>query len=200
MTSTTLTLLAPVSLGRSDAHAASGPHATHESHETHAEPVRPSDVQRTGCSGHTGSEVVTPRDDATARTGPPTSSVSLREPRAGSAGSAGSAGRPGRPGSAGSAGGAGGAGGESRAGRAGGAGCAGRESQRRAAGQREGAGLRRRWSTVVEHGTDAGMATAEYAIAMIAAVGFAGLLVTVLSSATVRGLLTGLVTSALSIG
>jgi hypothetical protein len=44
------------------------------------------------------------------------------------------------------------------------------------------------------------MATAEYAIAMIAAVGFAGLLVTVLSSGTVRSLLTGLVTSALSIG
>jgi hypothetical protein len=62
------------------------------------------------------------------------------------------------------------------------------------------AGLRHRWGTVVEQGTDAGMATAEYAIAMIAAVGFAGLLVTVLSSGTVRSLLTGLVTSALSIG
>ena len=62
------------------------------------------------------------------------------------------------------------------------------------------AGLQRRWDTVVEQGTDAGMATAEYAIAMIAAVGFAGLLVTVLSSGAVRSLLTGLVTSALSIG
>lgn len=62
------------------------------------------------------------------------------------------------------------------------------------------AGFQRRWDTVVEQGTDAGMATAEYAIAMIAAVGFAGLLVTVLSSGTVRSLLTGLVTSALSIG
>lgn len=62
------------------------------------------------------------------------------------------------------------------------------------------AGLRHRWDTVVEQGTDVGMATAEYAIAMIAAVGFAGLLVTVLSSGTVRSLLTGLVTSALSIG
>ena len=61
-------------------------------------------------------------------------------------------------------------------------------------------GLRCRWGTVVGHGTDTGMATAEYAIAMIAAVGFAGLLVTLLSSGTVRGLLTGLVTSALSIG
>lgn len=62
------------------------------------------------------------------------------------------------------------------------------------------AGARRRWSTAVAQGSDTGMATAEYAIAMIAAVGFASLLVTVLSSATVRGLLTGLVTSALSIG
>lgn len=59
---------------------------------------------------------------------------------------------------------------------------------------------RQRWSAVVAQGSDTGMATAEYAIAMIAAVGFAGLLVTVLSSGTVRGLLTGLVTSALSIG
>lgn len=66
--------------------------------------------------------------------------------------------------------------------------------------ERAAAGLRHRWGTVVEQGTDAGMATAEYAIAMIAAVGFAGLLVTVLSSGTVRSLLTGLVTSALSIG
>lgn len=59
---------------------------------------------------------------------------------------------------------------------------------------------RRRWRTAVAQGDDAGMATAEYAIAMIAAVGFAGLLVAVLTSATVRELLTGLVTSALSYG
>lgn len=59
---------------------------------------------------------------------------------------------------------------------------------------------RRRWRTAVTPGDDAGMATAEYAIAMIAAVGFAGLLVTVLTSSTVRELLTGLVTSALSYG
>jgi len=59
---------------------------------------------------------------------------------------------------------------------------------------------RRRWEEVVVPGKDAGMATAEYAIAMIAAVGFAGLLVAVLTSATVRELLTGLVTSALSYG
>ncbi|MBI9115976.1 DUF4244 domain-containing protein [Sanguibacter suaedae] len=46
---------------------------------------------------------------------------------------------------------------------------------------------------------DAGLATAEYAIATIAAVGFAGLLITVLKSETVRGLLTSLITSALSV-
>lgn len=45
---------------------------------------------------------------------------------------------------------------------------------------------------------DAGMATAEYAIATIAAAGFAGLLVVVLRSDEVRGLLTGLVRTALS--
>lgn len=42
------------------------------------------------------------------------------------------------------------------------------------------------------------MATAEYAIATIAAAGFAGLLVVVLRSDEVRGLLTGLVRTALS--
>lgn len=45
---------------------------------------------------------------------------------------------------------------------------------------------------------DAGMATAEYAIATIAAAGFAGLLVVVLRSDEVRGLLAGLVRTALS--
>lgn len=60
--------------------------------------------------------------------------------------------------------------------------------------------FRRRCGAVAAQGNDAGMATAEYAIAMIAAVGFAGLLVTVLTSGTVRNLLTGLVTSALSVG
>lgn len=45
---------------------------------------------------------------------------------------------------------------------------------------------------------DAGMATAEYAIATIAAAGFAGLLVVVLRSDEVRELLTGLVRTALS--
>lgn len=54
-------------------------------------------------------------------------------------------------------------------------------------------------STVLERRDD-GMATAEYAIATIAAVGFAGLLIAVLKSETVKGLLSGLISSALSIG
>ena len=48
--------------------------------------------------------------------------------------------------------------------------------------------------------TDAGMATAEYAIATLAACGFAGLLVTLLKSGEVKGLLTGIIRSALAIG
>nr|WP_277949599.1 DUF4244 domain-containing protein [Cellulomonas sp. WB94] len=46
---------------------------------------------------------------------------------------------------------------------------------------------------------DAGMATAEYAIATIAAVGFAGLLVVVLRSGEVQELLMGLVRRALTV-
>lgn len=45
-----------------------------------------------------------------------------------------------------------------------------------------------------------GMATAEYAIATLAAVGFAGLLVVILRSDEVRGFLLGLIRNALSIG
>jgi hypothetical protein len=47
---------------------------------------------------------------------------------------------------------------------------------------------------------DAGMATAEYAIATLAAVGFAGLLLVILKSDEVRGLLLGIIKSALSVG
>lgn len=47
---------------------------------------------------------------------------------------------------------------------------------------------------------DAGMATAEYAIATLAACGFAGLLVTILRGNEVRGLLLGIVQRALSLG
>jgi hypothetical protein len=46
---------------------------------------------------------------------------------------------------------------------------------------------------------DAGSATAEYAIATMAAVGFAGLLVVILRSDEVRGLLTDLIHRALSV-
>lgn len=48
------------------------------------------------------------------------------------------------------------------------------------------------------HTEEDGLATAEYGIVMLGAVGFAGLLVTVLSSGTVQSLLTGLVETALS--
>jgi Flp pilus assembly pilin Flp len=46
---------------------------------------------------------------------------------------------------------------------------------------------------------DRGAATAEYAIATLAAVGFAGLLVVILRSDEVRGMLTDLIRHALSI-
>jgi Protein of unknown function (DUF4244) len=45
---------------------------------------------------------------------------------------------------------------------------------------------------------DAGSATAEYAIATLAAVGFAGLLVVILRSDAVRAMLTNLIQHALS--
>jgi Protein of unknown function (DUF4244) len=45
---------------------------------------------------------------------------------------------------------------------------------------------------------DSGSATAEYAIATLAAVGFAGLLVVILRSDAVRGILTQLIQHALS--
>lgn len=48
------------------------------------------------------------------------------------------------------------------------------------------------------HQEEDGLATAEYGIVMLAAVGFAGLLVAVLSSGTARGLLTGIIERALS--
>ena len=46
---------------------------------------------------------------------------------------------------------------------------------------------------------DAGMATAEYAIATLAAVGFAGLLVVILKGNEVKGLLLGIIRQALSL-
>jgi len=47
---------------------------------------------------------------------------------------------------------------------------------------------------------DAGSATAEYAIATMAAVGFAGLLVVIMRSDEVRGILENLIRDALSFG
>lgn len=47
---------------------------------------------------------------------------------------------------------------------------------------------------------DAGMATAEYAMATLAACGFAGLLIAVLRSDEVRGMLLGVVRQALTLG
>lgn len=47
-------------------------------------------------------------------------------------------------------------------------------------------------------GDDTGSATAEYAIATMAAVGFAGLLVIILKGDEVKGILTDLVTRALT--
>lgn len=47
--------------------------------------------------------------------------------------------------------------------------------------------------------SDAGMATAEYAIVTIAAVAFGGLLITILSGSEVRSALLGLIRGALSV-
>ena len=47
--------------------------------------------------------------------------------------------------------------------------------------------------------TDAGMATAEYAVATLAACGFAGVLVAVLSSGEVRSMLLAIVKRALTL-
>lgn len=48
-------------------------------------------------------------------------------------------------------------------------------------------------------GSEAGMATAEYAIATLAAVGFAGILVFILRSDEVRGFLLNLIRTALAL-
>ena len=59
--------------------------------------------------------------------------------------------------------------------------------------------IRSRWNRLRGNG-EAGSATAEYAIATMAAVGFAGLLVVIMRSDEVRGILTDLVRNALSYG
>lgn len=56
----------------------------------------------------------------------------------------------------------------------------------------------RAWRWRPRTGLEAGMATAEYAIATLAAVGFAGLLVVILKSDEVRGFLMNIIRAALS--
>jgi hypothetical protein len=53
---------------------------------------------------------------------------------------------------------------------------------------------------MIDWKSEEGAATAEYAIATMAAVGFAGLLVVIMRSEEVKGILFDLVRSALSIG
>lgn len=60
-------------------------------------------------------------------------------------------------------------------------------------------GLRRVRARFAGTTRDAGLATAEYAVVMIAAVGFAGLLVVILRSAEIRETLTNLVRDALAV-
>ena len=58
-------------------------------------------------------------------------------------------------------------------------------------------GRRRRLTRGV---VDAGTATAEYAVATLAACGFAGLLLVIMRSGEVRGMLTGIIQRALAVG
>lgn len=56
----------------------------------------------------------------------------------------------------------------------------------------------KRLGALARRSSEAGMATAEYAIVTLAACGFGALLLAVLRSGEVRGLLTGIVRSALA--
>lgn len=58
---------------------------------------------------------------------------------------------------------------------------------------------RESWPASQSEDREAGMATAEYAIATVAAAGFAGLLIAILRSDEVRGLLLGIVRGALAV-
>lgn len=58
---------------------------------------------------------------------------------------------------------------------------------------------RGRFAVLCGRGSELGMATAEYAIATLAAVGFAGILVVILRSEEVRGFLLNLIRTALSL-
>lgn len=76
-----------------------------------------------------------------------------------------------------------------------------RHPSRRRGTPASGAGADRRRPALVRMlAADDGAATAEYAIVIMAAVGFAGLLVTIMRSDEVRGVLSDLVRSALSVG
>ncbi len=57
---------------------------------------------------------------------------------------------------------------------------------------------RRRWAAGRRLPHEAGMATAEYAVVTLAAVGFAGLLLVILKGGSVRTLLLGIIERALS--
>ena len=60
--------------------------------------------------------------------------------------------------------------------------------------------IRTAWSRLRRLGEETGSATAEYVVATMAAVGFAGLLVVILKGDEVRGMLTDLVHRALTVG
>lgn len=66
---------------------------------------------------------------------------------------------------------------------------------------REAAGLARTVAAPVRRlDPEAGLATAEYALATVAAAGFAGLLIALLRSGEVQALLSGIIRTALSVG
>lgn len=58
----------------------------------------------------------------------------------------------------------------------------------------------RRRLAILTSSAEAGMATAEYAIATLAAAGFAGLLYVILKSDQVRGFLVNIINQALTVG
>jgi hypothetical protein len=60
--------------------------------------------------------------------------------------------------------------------------------------------IRNAWARARRLGDEAGSATAEYVVATMAAVGFAGLLVVILKGDEVRSMLTELVHRALTVG
>lgn len=68
-----------------------------------------------------------------------------------------------------------------------------------AAGRAAGRKVRDAVAVLRRPGRDAGMATAEYAIATLAAAAFAGVLLVVVRSGEVRDLVTGIIRQALSI-